>query len=164
MIYLESFTLPSGERESDFLQYQSHAGYDTFYPFELFPYRKGLTNIDFDDITIFCGSNGSGKSTILNVIAETIGLQRDSHFNKTDFFEPYVNMCHYYIDDSNKEKYRNLMRTSRIITSDDVFNHILEVRKRNENLGFKREILSEEKSDMALNGWQGPRGFNADDK
>lgn len=164
MIYLESFTLPSGERESDFLQYQSHAGYDTFYPFELFPYRKGLTNIDFDDITIFCGSNGSGKSTILNVIAETIGLQRDSHFNKTDFFEPYVNMCHYYIDDSNKEKYRNLMRTSRIITSDDVFNHILEVRKRNENLGFKREILSEEKRDMALNGWQGPRGFNADDK
>ena len=52
---------------------------------------------------------------------------------------------------------------SRIITSDDVFNHIIEVRKRNDNLDFKRELIFEEKREMKLNGWNGPSGFNADD-
>lgn len=34
---------------------------------------------------------------------------------------------------------------SKIITSDDVFNHIIEVRERNENLNFKRELIFKEK-------------------
>ena len=33
---------------------------------------KGLLSIDFSDITIFAGSNGSGKSTVLNIIAENL--------------------------------------------------------------------------------------------
>ena len=56
------------------------------------------------------------------------------------------------------------MQVSRIITSDDVFNHIISVRERNENLSFKREVTSRNIAEIKLNGWKnGPRGFNAED-
>ncbi|MBQ5936397.1 MAG: AAA family ATPase [Bacteroidaceae bacterium] len=122
-----------------------------------------MEKVDFSDITIFCGSNGSGKSTLLNIIAETMGLKRETPFNKTDFFDPYIQDCHYQLDIHDKDKLRDFMNVSRIITSDDVFNHIIEVRERNDNLSFKRGLIFEEKANITLNGWQGPRGFNADD-
>ena len=86
--------------------------YTTKYPFDLFRYRD-LPEFYFTDITIFCGNNGSGKSSILNVIAEKLMLERNAPFNRSDFFEDYVDLCYYQLD-------RAIPKESKIITSDGV--------------------------------------------
>ena len=40
--------------------------------------QKDLGKVEFAPVTIFYGGNGSGKSTILNVIARSIGVRRMS--------------------------------------------------------------------------------------
>lgn len=163
MIYLTDFKLQSADSEQGFFMGFRRTCYDSYYPFQFFPIYKELEDITFSDVTIFCGSNGSGKSTILNIIAEKLKLKRESPFNKTNFFDPYLEGCYYNLDIYDKEKLRDLMEISKIITSDDVFNHMIDVRRRNENLDFKRELIFEEKADISRNGWQGPRGFDVDD-
>lgn len=164
MVYLNEFHLQSADDEWQFFRRRSKGCYDSFYPYQFFPQQKELSELFFSDITILCGSNGSGKSTLLNVIAEKLELKRETPFNKTDFFDPYINGCWYELTEGNPEKIREIMQVSRIITSDDVFNHIISVRERNENLSFKREVTSRNIAEIKLNGWKnGPRGFNAED-
>lgn len=164
MIYLNEFHLQSADAEWEFFRKRSRGCYDSFYPYQFFPQYKELSELIFSDITIFCGSNGSGKSTILNIIAEKLELKRETPFNKTDFFDPYIDGCWFDLSVEDPEKKRDLMRVSRIITSDDVFNHIINVRERNENLSFKREVTSRNIAEIKMNGWKnGPRGFNAED-
>lgn len=164
MIYLSNFRIRSGDSEQSFFMKFGRTCYDSYYPFQFFPQQKELSEVEFADITIFCGSNGSGKSTLLNIIAETLQLKRDTHFNKTDFFDPYIKGCNYQLNVYDKEKLRDLKNVSRIITSDDVFNHIIGVRERNEKLSFKREVTSHNIAQIKMDGWKnGPRGFNAED-
>ncbi len=42
---------------------------------------------------MLCGGNGSGKTTALNIIAESIGAKRVSPYNKSAFFAEYVAGC-----------------------------------------------------------------------
>lgn len=164
MIYLENFQLQTEEEESNFFQSFNRTCFTNCYPFHFFPNIKKLTNLDFNDITIFCGGNGSGKSTILNIIAEKLELRRETPYNKTYFFNPYINKCRYQLNLYEKEDMHNFMSVSRIISSDDVFNHIISTRKRNENIDFKRQIIFDEKSEWNSYGkYKGPRGFNAED-
>lgn len=163
MIYLKEFHLLSDDQEWGFFQHRTQGCYDSFYPYQLFPQKK-LSKLVFSDITILCGGNGSGKSTLLNIIGEKLQLKRNTPYNKTDFFDPYLSECRSYFRNDNPLKMRELMSTSRIISSDDVFNHIIDVRKRNENLSFKREVTSSDIADIKRKGWNnGPRGFNAND-
>ncbi len=163
MIYLERFNLLSDDQEWSFFRNRTKGCYDSFYPYQLFP-QKQLREITFSDITILCGSNGSGKSTVLNIIGEKLDLKRNTPYNKTDFFDPYLSGCNYSFRDENPLKMRGLMKVSRFISSDDVFNHIIEVRERNENLSFKREVTSHDIVNIRKDGWEnGPRGFNAED-
>ena len=74
MIYLKHFNLAGSRVEEDYLNYFKRTCFDSYYPFLFFP-NKGLEELDFADITIFCGGNGSGKSTLLNIISEKLGLQ-----------------------------------------------------------------------------------------
>lgn len=163
MIYLKHFNLQTADDEWQFFRKRSRGCYDSFYPYQFFPQLKELEEVEFSDITILCGSNGSGKSTLLNIIAEKLQLRRESPYNKTDFFDPYLEGCYFELWEEDPMKKRTMMEVSRIITSDDVFQHIIGVRKRNEDLSFKRELIFEEKADITLNGWKGPRGFDADD-
>ena len=160
MIHLKKFFLRSPASEEDFMNTIKRTCYDSYYPFLFFPNQKELSEVIFSDITIFCGSNGSGKSTLLNVIAEKMELKRETAYNKTDFFNPYLTGCHYELNECNVENQREMMKVSRIITSDDVFKHILCVREKNEKISFKREILFEEKRIMNRFGWQGPRSID----
>lgn len=136
--------------------------YTTLYPFQIFP-QKGIKFIEFSEITILCGGNGSGKSTLLNVISEKIGLNRDSQFNKTELFEEYVEMTECELSIYDKIEKREVLDVSRIITSDDVFKHILSVRSRNEMVDFKRDVVRDQRAEYLSNPSSGPKGIDCDD-
>ena len=70
MIYLEQFRFITFEKEDRFLAdyYQSHPWDNgSPYPFGVLS-KCGLHSLNFSEITILYGGNGSGKSTALNLI------------------------------------------------------------------------------------------------
>lgn len=136
MIYLSSFSFPSKDDEFEFFRHQPMTCYTSFYPFQVLA-EKELPRLDFSHITILYGGNGSGKTTALNIIGETLHLQRDSVYNRSSFFENYTAMCGYELNTA-------LPENSRVITSDDVFDYILNIRSLNGNIDNKREELFEE--------------------
>ncbi len=133
MLYLSKFRFPNGHKEAGYLFGIQRTCYDTFYPFQILP-RHRFEQIDFEQITILYGGNGTGKSTALNVIAEKAKLLRDSIYNKSNFYEDYVSLC-------EMETELPVPEGSRIITSDDVFDYMLNVRNLNQGIDFKREEL-----------------------
>ena len=145
MIYLKSFHLPSRDEDENFFNVKSdlfssknfRTCYTTRYPFGFFRERELPHNFEFRDITIFCGDNGSGKSTILNVIAEALELGRNAPFNRSDFFSDYVGLCRYELS-------APISRSSSVITSDDVFDRVLDIRRLNDGIDSKREDLLQE--------------------
>ncbi|MBE7058887.1 MAG: ATP-binding cassette domain-containing protein [Ruminococcaceae bacterium] len=139
MVYLQTFKMPTQDQEEDFFLYNSKAKrtcYDSHYPFGLFKYKE-LPEFWFDDITIFYGNNGSGKSTLLNVIAEKLRLDRNTPHNKTDFFADYIELSDYTLE-------RSIPTGSKIITSDDVFEKVLDIRRLNDGIDDKRAKIIQE--------------------
>ncbi len=136
MLYLSHFEFPDREREYDFTMSQKRTCYNTVYPFLVLS-KNNLRMLDFEPVTILYGGNGSGKTTALNVIAEKLGLERDTLYNRSNFFEDYTAMCSY-------ETEARIPRGSRIITSDDVFDFMLNLRSINEGIHRKREELFED--------------------
>lgn len=146
MIYLKEFVFPSEDMEFDFFMSIKRTCYDSFYPFKVLS-RHGFERIDFEPVTILYGGNGSGKSTALNIIAEKTGIHRDAIYNKSNFFIDYINMCELNIENIIPEN-------SSIITSDDVFDYLLNVRNLNEGIDQKRERLFDEFLDLKYSDYQ----------
>jgi len=139
LIYLQSFSFPTQDQEADFFVYNPKAKmtcYDSKYPFGLFRYRE-LPEFYFDDITLFYGNNGSGKSTILNVIAEKLELKRSAPYNRTDYFNDYVELCDYTLES-------DVPKNSEIITSDGVFERVLDIRRLNDGIDDRRDKIVKE--------------------
>lgn len=136
MVYLSKFQFLHIEQEYDFILGQKRTCYDIYYPFQILS-KHNLIRLDFEPVTILYGGNGSGKTTALNVIAETLGLLRDTLYNRSSFFEDYTKLCSY-------EEERKIPEDSRIITSDDVFDFMLNLRSINEGIDRKREELFED--------------------
>ena len=160
MQYLRSFSLASEDDEVDFVL--SSASYkldmacyssNNAYPFHIFP-KKSFSKIDFEPITIFYGTNGSGKSTLLNIIAEKLNVSRTAPFNDSPLFAEYLEYCRYSLCSGQKR----LPDESEIITSDGVFDLLLNVRAINSGIDREREALLEEYAntlrDSRENGWQ----------
>jgi len=132
--------------EFDFFLKIKRTCYDSFYPFKVLS-AHGLERIDFEPITILYGGNGSGKTTALNVIAEKTAIQRDSVYNKSNFYPDYVKLCKMNLDSK-------LPEYSRIVTSDDVFDYMLNIRNLNEGIDQRREELFEEYLDVKYSQFQ----------
>ena len=133
-IYLESLTIPSDNRQIDFIQAEKRTVFSSFYPFKIF-FERGRSTFDFAPITIFYGSNGSGKTTLLNVLAEKCRVTRHSAFNSSAFFTDFVDFCR--IEGS-------IPRDSHILTSDDVTDYLLNIRALNDGIDLKREEIFED--------------------
>lgn len=137
-VYLRSFTLPDEIAEQKWLFDDDPAMkaklrnvYTSFYPFKLFTKYAEPPTFEFDPITVIYGGNGSGKSTVLNLIAAKLELDRRSRFETTDFFSDYVKLCIAECD--------GVPRESKIITSDDVFKKLYDTR------GFNTVVDGERK-------------------
>ena len=139
MLYLSSFTFPDREEELTWRYTpgrQKLTCIQTMYPFFTLSERH-LESLFFRPITILYGGNGSGKSTALHVMAEKLGLTRQSAYNRSDFYEDYLQLCAFDTEEPIPEN-------SRIITSDDVFDYMLNIRAINEQIDRNRADLSEE--------------------
>ena len=149
MIYMSSIQFPSDDAESGFIYFDvkmKSTAYNTHYPFRTLAIN-GLQRIEFDPITILYGGNGSGKSTALNVIAEKIKAKRKSVFNKTNFYPDYLKMC-------TVDMRAITPAEIRIITSDDVFDYMLNIRNLNEGIDERREEIFEEYLDAKYSKFQ----------
>ena len=148
MIYLDTFSFPTEDDEIEFLagcpKYRRTC-YNTKYPFGLFSGRGIPESIEFGDITIFCGNNGSGKSTMLNVIAEKLRIKRDSPFNRSEFFDEYASICKFTTEN-------RISPDSRVITSDDVFERVLDIRRINSGIDTKRASIINEWVELRSGG------------
>ncbi len=141
MIYLSRFIFPGVEQEYDFMFGLKHTCYDTVYPFQVLSKHR-LVQLDFEPVTILYGGNGSGKTTALNVIAEKLALSRDTLYNRSNFFEAYTERCSFEASGAAAPD------EGRIITSDDVFDFMLNLRSINEGVDRKREELFDEYMDV----------------
>ncbi len=137
MIYLKSFTLLDEKEENNYvLGSDSRRIYNNYYPLNIFSSRK-LKDIEFGSITCFYGGNGSGKSTILNIISEKLNSNRKIEIDKGSFFNIYVKHTTYEMG--------NLQPiTIKTITSDDVFDYLLDIRSINSHINRRKEKLSKE--------------------
>lgn len=132
MLYLEKLLLPSESIENQIIDNERRTCFGSVYPFKIFP-QKELLSYSFSPITVFYGGNGSGKTTLLNIIAEKIGAIRHCEFNKSPFFEKYLKLC--------KIKSDELPRLNQILSSDDVFDYVLNIRYLNQDIDNHREEL-----------------------
>ena len=146
MIYLSQFRFPDAELETDLLFSLKMTCYDTVYPYGILS-RHHLSQIDFEPVTIFYGGNGCGKTTALNAIAEKLQLERSTLYNRSSFFERYLEDC-------QSECSRDLPKGSCVITSDDVFDFMLNLRCINEGIDKRREELMEDYTDMKYSSFQ----------
>lgn len=135
-MYLTKFVFASQDQEDDFRFSIKRTCYDSWYPFGILT-KHSLRQLDFEPITILYGGNGCGKSTALNVICEKMGLQRDTVYNRSNFYEDYLNYCEF-------ETERPIPKESRIVTSDDVFDYMINLRCINNGIDLKREEVFED--------------------
>lgn len=152
-MYLKRFGLPKVSQESLFLSKNPESKrtcYGSRYPFGVF-LNRSVPTLEFEPITILCGGNGSGKTTLLNLIGEKLGLARKSIFNRSSFFSDYLTFCRAETDHRFTATVRG---NSKIITSDDVFDSLLDFRYMNENIDYKRQELLEEYTDAKYSNFQ----------
>ena len=108
MVYLESF--------QPYMEDRGVYPYRTIYPMQ-------IENINFAPITIFYGSNGCGKSTMLNVIADQLGIRKKSMGNINEYFSSYVRKC------TSVKNWRE-PEEMELIRSEDIMKLIIDNRKR----------------------------------
>lgn len=115
----------------------------SYYPFHVLSSR-GLFEVVFSDITLITGGNGTGKSTLINIIAQKLKLRRQTPFNRTVHFDTYLHRCHITRSDISLQMPFDISEYGRIITSDEVFDNMLDQRLKNEEIDEKRRVMLEE--------------------
>ena len=137
MVYLKSFTLLDDIGEHNIVCGKDiRRIHNNYYPLHIFS-NKDFKDIAFDNITIFYGGNGSGKTTLLNIIAEKLEAIRKNKIDKGSYFNLYVNACGYNMI------YEEPFET-KVISSDDVFDYLLNIRAINTKVNRNKERLSRE--------------------
>ena len=137
MRYIDSFKFPGVENEEQFVNYIRRTCYTSFYPFGVFAENE-LRELSFSEITVLYGNNGSGKSTALNLMAEKMKAERDTLFSRSSFFGDYIGMCDFEMTHEGRPE------EIRMITSDDVFDFMLNLRALNDGVDRKREQAFDE--------------------
>lgn len=157
MLYLEKFIFPDLEHDTLFFDEPRGSFYDENpYPFHLVS-ELGLCTLDFEPLTILYGGNGSGKSTIINVISQKLCADRQSMFNSGPYFGEFVERCQYKASDSlegetlykghRKPQKYDISQITRVMTSDDIFHSMLDLRLENDRKMKKSELLMDEYRD-----------------
>lgn len=144
MVYLKKFTLLDEIQEHNIEFNEERRNiFNNYYPLHLFS-SKSFKEINFDKITIFYGGNGSGKTTLINMISQKLNASRKSPIDKCSYFDLYVEHCDYEMSFEQPMEIK-------LITSDDVFDYLIDVRSINANVNRQKERLSKEYLDYKFN-------------
>lgn len=123
IIYLSSF-LFSKERVKN----------PNIYPYNVFA-GKTERLLFFRPITILYGNNASGKSTMLNIIANRLGLKGQEYatsnkFGSTPYFMKFVEECRFTLgDDEDGRTVKKIPQNSRYIKSEDILYEIKKIQQ-----------------------------------
>ena len=151
MRYIESIKFPNAQLVDKYMNLDR-----SFYPWTIFFYN-GLETISCKDITMLYGNNGSGKSTILNLIASTINASRcvdvykdvywvDSLLQNVCPYDDMVKYIKYEMDYDGQNKIQ-MPSNRKMITSDDIFAEIARKIKHNNH---RKESLDKVREDRTL--------------
>ncbi|MDE6648557.1 MAG: AAA family ATPase [Muribaculaceae bacterium] len=154
MLYLEKFLFPDLENDNLYFDDPKGSFFDeNTYPFHLMS-EIGLWSLDFEPLTILYGGNGSGKSTIINVISQKLCADRRSMFNSGPYFEEYVSRCQYQASETlegetlykgHREPQRyDISKITTVLTSDDIFHSMLDLRLENDRKLKKSQFLMDD--------------------
>ena len=133
MIYLKTFKL-----------YDKKISNDNIYPYNVLKNKEPDVFI-FDNTTILYGNNGSGKSTILNIIANKLNLKGKERNNPEvigtiPYFEDFAQKCTYELGESeNGRKINKIPESSRYIKSEEI---LYEIRKIQQSAVLQESIES----------------------
>lgn len=133
MIYLKTFKLSNDRKMKT-----------NIYPFNVLNNKEPDVFI-FDRITVLYGNNGSGKSTILNLIAHKLNLkgkERDSAPIKGlyPYFEEFISECEYTLGENDDNKIiRDIPTNSRYIKSEEI---LYEIRKIQQDAVLEESFIS----------------------
>lgn len=120
LIYLKTFKLSDSKVRND-----------NIYPFNALKNKEPQIFL-FDNITVLYGNNGSGKSTILNIIAHKLNLKGKERTNPKvigtlDYFEEYSDKCEYELGENEYgRRISRIPEYSRYIKSEEI---LYEIRK-----------------------------------
>ena len=120
MIYLKTFKLSNTRNKNA-----------NIYPFNVLQNKEPDVFI-FDNITVLYGNNGSGKSTILNIMAHKLNLKGKERnvpniSGVVDYFGQYSDSCKYELgENENGIKINRIPEKSRYIKSEEI---LYEIRK-----------------------------------
>ena len=124
MIYLSSFKLSDRSIKNP-----------NIYPYNVF-HRKDIDPFIFAPITVLYGNNGSGKSTILNIIANKLMLTGKEYatsnsFGIVDYCGKFSSECQFsYGEDEFGNVFRKFPENSRFIKSEDILYEIKKIQQR----------------------------------
>ena len=124
MIYLSSFKLSDRNIKNP-----------NIYPYNVF-HRKDMDPFVFAPITVLYGNNGSGKSTILNIIANKLMLKgkeyaTNNSFGNVDYCGKFSSECQFsYGEDEFGNAFRRFPENSRFIKSEDILYEIKKIQQR----------------------------------
>ncbi len=138
MIYLKSLKLLSENNEHDIIMNKMNI-HNNVYPLRIFP-EKEFEYIEFEPITIFYGGNGSGKTTILSIISDTLNASKRNIDKKGDLFNQYVGQCKQHIELIHQSECKCI----KYISSDDVFDYLLDLRAINSSVNRRKNELVNE--------------------
>ena len=144
MIYLKKFELLN-ETSEDEIRSSLNLTYNSSYPLNIFP-NKELKELYFEPITIIYGGNGSGKTTLLNIIAKTLNASKRSINDLGNIFNSYVEVCRYSLDFDEND-----CLEVKFISSDDIFDALLDMRAINSGVNRTKKRLSREYQNYKYN-------------
>lgn len=136
MVYLKTFKLN---------EYRSKNS--NVYPFSVLKNKEPDIFV-FDNITVLYGNNGSGKSTILNIIAHKLNLKGKERYEapvQTEYmpyidFEAFCEMCKYSLgEDEFGDDVIKIPENSRYIKSEEI---LYEIRKIQQDAVLEQSIKS----------------------
>lgn len=121
MIYLSSFRLSNKKLKNP-----------NIYPYNVFADREWDPFV-FGRITVFCGNNASGKSTLLNIIGNVLslyGTEAVAVWGSRGYFSEFCSQCGYSLgEEEDGRPVKKLPLHSRYIKSEDVLYEIKKIQK-----------------------------------
>lgn len=123
MIYLSSFSFSEAVVDNP-----------NIYPYNVFA-PKSERVLWFRPITVLYGNNASGKSTMLNIIANKLGLDGQEYassnkYGRVLYFTKFVEECGYTLgEDESGRTWRRLPENSRYLKSEDILYEIKKIQQ-----------------------------------